>query len=360
MTKELLIRFIERRVSEQEQAHVLSWINQDKRNEEYYISLKNLLVMQGLSGKKASLRELEQIRALTGCRETAQADTEVTAADAARMKRITDKLHLYKWTSIAACVLLVLSVGLNLTKTGGKPADTSRIAVLDSLPADQKNYYYTVKGAKARLELPDGSVVWLNSDSKLTYPCRFEGKTREVQLSGEALFEVVKNREIPMVVNTNRNLKIKVYGTSFNVRSYDNDIKAVTTLYNGEIELITKDSRGKEKITRMLPNQIYEIADTAPEVPVETQIADLTEITNQRAWTEGRLVFDNTPLGEVIKSLERWHGTLFEIQDASILDFTITATFRSESIVQIMEMLEYCALIDYSIDNNKVLLRRRK
>lgn len=348
MTKELLIKFIERRVSEQEQAQVLSWINRNKQNEEYYISLKNLLVMQSLSDERTLPQELEEIRTLTGCRAGQENHLKISAG----------KFLFYRWASLAACVLLALSVSFNFIKWNHKEvANVKRIVALSELPASQKNYYYTVKGAKARLELPDGSVVWLNSDSKLTYPCRFEGDTREVELSGEAFFEVVKNPEIPMVVNTNRNFTIKVYGTTFNVRSYDNDIKATTTLYDGSIELITKDRKGEEKITQMLPNQIYEVADTAPEKPVETHV---TDITDKKAWQEGRLVFDNTPMGEVIKSLERWHGTLFEIQDAAILDFTITATFRSESIVQIMEMLEYCALIEYSINNNTVILRQRK
>ena len=80
----------------------------------------------------------------------------------------------------------------------------------------------------------------------------------------------------------------------------------------------------------------------------------------QTAWKDGRIIFESTPMAETIKILERWHGVEFEVRDKSVYTFDITARFKSESIVQIMEMIKYCALIDYSIDSNKVVLYRRK
>lgn len=349
MKKELLLKFIEGRTSQQEEALVFSWVNKSKKNEEYYIGLKNLWLSQNLSDDVATEQELNEIRALTTRK------TEVIKG-----RNASHRLVFYKWSFVAASVLLFISVSLNFIDFNIFREDviiTPNVVSLAKLPVNQKNFYYTVKGAKARLELPDGSVVWLNSDSKITYPCRFEGDTREVEISGEALFEVVKNKDIPMVVSTNKNFKIKVYGTTFSVRSYDNDAKAVATLFNGKIDIITRNNKGQETITGILPNQVYEIEDKAPDKPILKPVGN---ITDEIAWHQGRLIFDNTPLGDVVKSLERWHGTIFEIKDTSILDYTITATFRSESIVQIMEMLKYCALIDYSADKNKVVLRERK
>ncbi|MEF9986520.1 MAG: DUF4974 domain-containing protein [Bacteroidales bacterium] len=349
MTKELLLKFIKGVTSQVEEAQVLSWVSKCKENKEYYIVLKNLWLSQNLSNDAATERELNEIRALT---------THKT--EAIKERNISRRLVFYKWSFAVASVLLLISVSLNMIDFDifiDKVIETPNVVSLASVPANQKNFYYTVKGAKARLELPDGSVVWLNSDSKITYPCRFEGDTREVEISGEALFEVVKNKNIPMVVSTNKNFKIKVYGTTFNVRSYDNDIKAVATLFNGKIDIITHNKKGEETIIGILPNQVYEIEDKTPDKPI---LKPVDNIIDEIAWHEGRLIFDNTPLSDVIKSLERWHGTIFEVKDASILDYTITATFRSESIVQIMEMLKFCTLIDYTADKNKVVLRERK
>lgn len=348
MTKDLLIKFIKGATSGEEEAEVLAWIDKSKENEAYYIGLKNLWVSQNLSAQPASPAEVAQIRRLTGYKSGAAQD------------KTGRKLAFYKWGCYAACLLLLVSLGYHIRSLGFFTRTTGELpemASLASVPEIQKNYYYTVKGVKARIELPDGSVVWLNSDSRLIYPCRFEGETREVEISGEALFEVKSNPDMPMIVHTNRDFKIKVYGTTFNVRTYANDVKAVATLYKGRIDLIVHDTKGAEQVTAILPNQVYEIEDAEPQFPVLKKSAD---IAGQSAWQQGKLVFDNTPLGDVIKNLERWHGTIFEIKDPDILNDTITATFRSESVVQIMEMLEYCALIDYTVDGNKVVLSRRK
>lgn len=358
MNKKLIIKFIEKCTSADEDKQVLNWISKCSANEDYYISLKNLYVSQNLSNKRANALEIKEIIDLTVNKD--------------KIKAKENKLSIYKFTSIAAGVLLIVSIGINIvgsdkifnSKHNGALLTANDIEIqedsivtLASLPSESKNYYYTVKGVKARLELPDGSVVWLNSDSKLTYPNKFEGPTREVEISGEALFEVVKNPKVPMLISTNKNFKIKVFGTTFNVRSYDNDDKAITTLYDGKIELITRNNKGSESVIPILPNQVYEVLDSGLRKP---SLVKLENPRDQSAWQDGRIIFDNTPLSEVIKTLERWHGTIFDVKDSSILAYTITATFRSESIVQIMNVLRYCALIDYEVDDNKVILTARK
>lgn len=352
MTKDLLIKFIKGQASPDEEIRVLSWIQKNKGNEEYYFGLKNLWLSQNLSQQKATLQELERFKALADCR----------SQEHERIPRLVHQALLYRWSCVAVSILLIISAIWNILAFNEKEVvlqqEGNEVVTLGSLPDNRKNYFYTVKGAKARLELPDGSVVWLNSDSKITYPTRFEGPTREVYMSGEVLFEVIKNPEIPMVITTNKDFKIKVYGTLFNVRTYDNDNRAVATLYNGKIELITHNEKGEEKSVAMNPNEVYAIEDKTPDRPVKVSVED---ITVESAWKDGKLIFDNTPIDQVIKSLERWHGTRFEIKDPAVLNYTVTAIFQSESIIQIMEMIKYCAQIEYSIGkDNQVILTCKK
>ncbi len=348
MDKKLLLKVIENQATKEEVERVLQWVGKTEERKDYYARLKNIWVSQHLSDEKASDDDLWEME-------------ELIEKSASKEKKVIS----FKWISIAACILLLMSVFLNIYRpalfSGEKGIPTANAGdqmQLAVLPDSCKSFIYTVKGAKAKLVLPDSSVVWLNSDSKITYPTKFAGNTREVEISGEALFEVRKNPEIPMVVTSPKGFKVKVYGTKFNIKTYPDDNKSTTTLYSGVIELITKDRKGVDVITEVKPNQVFEIADNAEDRPKEVVAVN---VADESAWQKGKLVFDETPLAEVIKVLERWHGTEFIIKNNEVLNCNITATFRSESIVQIMEMIKYCSIVDYSVINNgnTVELRRK-
>lgn len=220
---------------------------------------------------------------------------------------------------------------------------------LAEMPQERVHTIYTEKGVKSVVELPDGSTVQLNSDTKITYPDTFIGDTREVLLSGEAYFRVKGDSSRPMIVNTVKGFQIKVLGTEFNVKSYENDDFSSTTLYNGSIHLITPTSE-----TKIVPHEQVMINK-------KNQITRLKPVIleDTRAWTQGRLVFDETPISEVVKMLERWHGVTVQVKDPVILNYKITAEFKSESIYQIMYIIKSCSLIDYTISENTVVMTSR-
>jgi transmembrane sensor len=345
MKKELLIRFIKGEVSKQEEIEILNWIGKSPENEKYFLLLNNLWISQHLSDQKASPEELKEIQILT-------------------TKRNSVFLPNRRFISYAAALIILISVSFNLIqlKDSSRKSSTSNGISnrLKELNIDKKYEVYTEKGVKAKITLPDGSAVWLNSDSRITYPKTFEADIREVEFSGEAFFDVVKDSLRPLVVNTNKNFKIKVLGTKFNLKAYENDPDAQTTLYSGSIDVISESylkgiRSGRTIVTRLEPMETCIIRDKQNPVTIKPYDTD-----KMVAWKDGKIIFDSTPISEVIKILERWHGTEFNVQDQSIYGVSITAKFRSESIVQIMEMIKYCSLIDYSISNNKVTLIRRK
>ena len=343
MTKELLLKYIKGDAAKQEEIEILEWIGKDPQNERYFVMLNNLWISQNISQDKANEREIEEIRELT-------------------TKRNDSRKRLRRYISYAAAAVIILSVGLNLlfvNKTisdKNKKEEPLRMAYL---PTEYKHEVYTEKGVKARITLPDGSKVWLNSDSKITFPDKFESDIREIAFSGEAYFDVTRDSLRPMIITTNKNFKIEVLGTKFNIRSYDNDSEAQMTLYSGSINVVSASGKrgttnSGEVITKLKPLETCIIRERQTPVHLKPVNAE-----KQVAWKNGKIIFESTPMSEVLKILERWHGTQFIVKDQSVYKFDITAKFRSESIVQIMEMIKYCSLVDYTVDSNKVILMSR-
>jgi hypothetical protein len=344
MTKKELIKFISGKAAITEQNAVVKWINQSEENLKYFISLKNLWVLQNMPETKASESEM------------AAAERIMSEAESEKKK----KNNFRRFLPYAAAVitgLLVFNIYLHFKQLSDSQKELLKESItLAMLPAEAKHTLYTPNGVRGYVVLPDSSHVWLNSASKITYPNRFIGPTREVEISGEAYFDVKSDPANPMIISTNRDFKIHVVGTKFTVRSYPDDNEAQTTLIDGSIKLVrTSPVTGEDIITNMKPSESFLIKDN--DAPILIRQADTSK---QTAWKEGKLIFDSTPMPEVIKKLERWHGTKFTVKDPDILKFKFTANFRSESIVQIMEMLKFASLIDYSVEENHVTLFKQR
>ena len=346
MKKELLLKFIEGRASQSEQREVLEWAESDVANRGYLLLLKNLSVTTSLPVDEANREEFTYFkeRFLNKKRATSLWWRPLYGKIAAALFLFALLLNLYQYLGTSSSPLssgeaLYLQRDSNILLN----RDINRLS------------FYTNKGVKGVVTLPDSSFVWLNSDTKITYPEVFNGEFREVEISGEAFFEVRSNPDIPMMVTTNKGLKIQVLGTKFMIRSYEDDDVEQATLFSGSIKLISSSKRSKRESTRELK-------------PLETVIVDSqnsmklirnTDTLRTAAWRNGMLIFEETPISEVLKMLERWHGAEFVITDRSILSCRITAQFKSESIVQIMEIIKFCSPIDYKIIERKIFLSSR-
>jgi len=345
MNKSLLLQYIKGHTTEDQNKKVLDWIAESADNEKYFLRLNNLWISLNISEEKAAEEELKEIRALT-----------------------TQKRSLLstfrKVLPYAAAAVIILSIGLNfylLKKSSVKSSIVTEAPVrLADMTAGLKHELYTEKGVKARIMLPDSSYVWLNSDSKIVFPDRFESDIREIEFSGEAFFDIRKDSLHPLIIRTNKNFIVEVLGTRFNLKSYDNDVEARTTLYTGKLNVISQVENSNNKkpgrvVTTLLPLESCIIRNN--QAPVHSKPDNVSDYT---AWKDGKIIFDSTPISEAVKILERWHGVQFVVKDRSVYNYTITAKFKTESIVQIMEMIKYCALVDYSIDSTKVTLFGRK
>jgi len=338
MRKQLLIKFIEGKATPVEQEQVLMWIDEDKRNKNYILRLKNLHVITSLPGNIADKKEFFIFK------------KEFLNISAQK------KSFRFSLLRIVAVFLFVIAIALNFYQYFSAK-DESSIGLDNSLLNRKLNTlsFYTNKGVKGVVTLPDSSVVWLNSDTRITYPEKFTGKFREVEISGEGYFEVKSNPDTAMIVTTCKGLKIEVLGTKFLIRSYEEDSESQATLFSGSIKLTSPKGRfTKDYVKKLKPLESVIIENN-----VSVKVIERADTLKSIAWKNGKLIFEETPIEEVLKKLERWHGTEFIVKDKSILSCKITAQFQSESIVQIMEVIKYCSPIDYKIKEKQIVLTKR-
>ncbi len=223
------------------------------------------------------------------------------------------------------------------------------------------NTFHASPGARTQVALPDGSLVWLNSGSSLTCPIIFDSRSRNVELKGEAFFEVVKNENIPMIVSAG-NLKVKVYGTRFNVNAYPDEELIETTLVEGNVTVIPWESK-KEYQLKPGFSATYEVKSRKLQI---TKVEDMDVFIG---WKEGKLLFHDERFADIIKKLERWYNVDIQLSDASLGGYTLYATFFDENIEQVLDifsgsipiLIEYPKRVknpDGAYSKRKIIIKR--
>ena len=228
----------------------------------------------------------------------------------------------------------------------------------------------TKYGSRTNMQLPDGSKVWLNSGSTLTYDKQFGKDIREVTLSGEAYFDVVKNPEMPFIIHTS-SMDIKVLGTEFNVKSYANDELSEASLIHGSIEVTLKKRRAEKIILK--PREKIVVMN---EEPVKTGAAEkikntlsepLFAVKNlnyadssivETSWVENKLIFRNESFEDIALKMQRWYGIDVEFDNPSVKDEHLNGSFTNETIEQALDALQLIAKFKYEIKDHKVIITK--
>lgn len=210
------------------------------------------------------------------------------------------------------------------------------------------NTILTPRGGEYKLLLPDGTKVWLNAMTKLRYPIHFEGGPREVELEGEAYFEVAKQnykgQRIPFIINTS-NQKLEVLGTVFNIQNYGNSI--VTTLVEGKVKLSYNNST--------IGQHYLEPGD---QVAFNTSAEKLKKLKVDPfyycAWKDGNFVFDKTSIQEVMQVISRWYDVDVECAD-DVNEFEFSGTVsRYEDINKLLQTIELVGGIHFQQKGRKI------
>ena len=217
--------------------------------------------------------------------------------------------------------------------------------VQDSVPAGVVYNAVTVpRGGEYKLALSDGTIVWLNSDSYIRYPVRFSGDMRQVELRGEAYFEVAKDGGKPFVVRM-REYNVRVTGTQFNARSYSNEGTA-TTLVEGSVQI----ERGKT-VNKLVPGQQAILKDGQVEVRK-------VDVESQIAWRDGNFSFSQCRLENILDELARWYDVDVFYMNQQVKDYHFSAWFkRSSSISEVIAILEKTKKISLNLKGRMLTVK---
>jgi len=200
-------------------------------------------------------------------------------------------------------------------------------------------------GTQTKVELSDGTKVFLNSGSKLRFPQTFANQQqRIVILDGEGYFEVTKNKEHPFVVQANQ-LNVRVLGTKFNVDAYTDSPSVSVALVEGSVMLQDNSGNQNKDLMELKPNQVATLNPTDRTLS-KTDVPDLYKYT---AWINGRIVFYGDPIQTVVKKLEKWYNVDIVISDKRLEGYKFTATFIDEPLEQILNILSMSSQMTYTI-----------
>lgn len=248
------------------------------------------------------------------------------------------------------CILLLISTHFIKNYTSGNKEE--RIEIVAG------------KGVRKEIKLPDGTVVQLNSDSRISYDMDMQHKNvRDVRLTGEAFFKVAHDKSKPFRVSTSK-VAIKVLGTEFNLKDYPDDAESETTLMKGSVELtingrsdqkfILKPAekfalvRKEKRALNQSSNSVLMIENITP-----VKVGD-KEYIEEISWTENKFVFQNESFEELLPKLERWFNVQIMLEDPKIKSYKFTGIFINENIIQALEAMQLIKSFNYKLEENEI------
>lgn len=308
-------------ISEEENMFLDDWIGQSIENRRLYSEQKKLWNLFEIHQKVQKIDERKAYQKISN-----------------QLFR-NKKLNVFGWIQrVAAVLLLPVIVASALYFYSEKTTHNQFTTVYNTVE--------TPLGMRSSLTLPDGTKVWLNAGSKISYPVLFLNDRRVVSLVGEAYFEVKKDKSWPFVVTT-KNMNIMVSGTTFNCNAYPENDQVQTVLVEGEVTLVNQSAT---EVATLNPGELA-IFDNSNQRISTTK----TDLQKYIAWKSGKLMFRDDKMHKVVEKLERWYNVEFEIEDKEIADYVYTATFINESLDQVLKMLSLSAPIRYTISERNKL-----
>lgn len=272
---------------------------------------------------------------------------------------------MYSIIGVAATIAIIVLFYYN-TNTFSETTDNKKSILLNTV--------VTQKGSKSNIQLPDGTDVWLNADSKISYDENFLGDFREVTLTGEAYFDVVKDINHPFIIHT-KTIDIKVLGTAFNVKAYDTDAATETSLIRGSVEITLHNSPEKKIILK--PHEKLRVNNASLEYITDSGKPDIKPISDDMnivvgtihfqkkdsmaldaLWTKNKLVFDTESLVQVMRKIERWYNVHVSVLvDEHAKTTQYSGIFENETLPEVMEALKFTGNFSYAINKDTVTIK---
>jgi|GEM_PF-145273 len=299
--KEKILAYFNGRLSPVDEAWLVSWIKENEENKAYFFAVKNQLNPDEMNHPllKSSFSELKNKLFI---------EKQFESVSKGRVRKIS-----LSFSKIAALVILAVLLGFTASlvfnsRTGTK----SEVAWFET---------NVLRGEKSQIILPDGSKVWLNSETSLSYPSNFMNGNRELKLNGEAYFEVAKQNGRHFTVKT-KDYDIRVVGTKFNVTAYNDFKRTETSLIEGKIEI-----RKEDKKFEVTPGQTFIYKNNRFFVKE-------TNTTKSAKWKDDIFDFDRITFRELITRLERWYDVDIELKGEKLNDIVYSGVFKNEETIE--------------------------
>lgn len=314
---ELITAYLGDELNEKGINRINEWRRLSSLNEEEFQRIKNIWRLKSLLGSMESF------------------DTKSALERFRSNIRSSNKNIIRIFQRIASILILpLLAYTLFLVQAEYFPTKKSDVVWL---------HFQSIPGAITNLKLPDGTNVTLNMGSSIDYPSSFNEDTREVKLTGEAFFDVSHNEDCPFLVNTGE-MNVKVLGTKFNVSNYEESESLEVVLESGKVGLYKGECNNKTNL------KLLNAGERAVYNKNQKTIAiDRVNVKNYICWKEGILVFNDSPMQEVVNKLNRWFNVNIYFDDDRLNEYYFTATFVDENLDQILELLKLSTPIDFDM-----------
>lgn len=317
----IIQKYLQGKTSEEENLQLNQWAQQSPENKKRLFAEKDIWDSYGYQTnqkKYETTPELELLR-------------KRIDIDSPRLN-----IKIYRILQIAAILLIAFGLGWS--------SQFISFSTNNQITGTTIQEIFVPKGQVNQIFLADGTRIWINSESKLTLPSVFAPNERVVKLSGEAFFEVAKDKKRPFKVEVNGQ-QIKVFGTSFNVRAYDSSNKIETTLESGSIQL-----RVGSQSTMLNPGE-QSIFDKTEKQLVVSKV----DVTTFSLWKDGRYEFQNEDLIEVFKVVERWYDVDITYDERTFRGMHFSGVIkRNKDVLHFLELLNLSTPILYEINSDKI------
>lgn len=325
---QIIAKYFAGEISEEEMGQLRGWLESSAENQKLFDDLKQ--GWEGLTLQTSSEEKSRVLNKVKGRIKVEQAD-----------ERPVRRLFGANWYRVAASVLIAVSVGSLAWNQISEPFSWMNTIGYEVRECDA--------GKQTDFLLADGSHIYMNGDSRMKFKSDLEGTERNVYMEGEAFFDVARDESKPFVIDLD-GAEVKVLGTSFNVKAYPEDDRMETSVITGKVAF-THSHKGEEEGFHLVPGQKGVINHNEESM-------DRFQVDNQLdiAWMKRGLLFVNTPLSELTKTLYRTYGVKFKLTDGSLKDLKITASFENEKLEEIMKILEMTNEFSYKIEKDRVVI----
>ena len=328
MDDNLLLKYIQGQAEPEEKNDILNRIESDAGNKEYY----------------RKMRELWDLSLITGI--------DATTKNEAAYQQVSNRIQSEK-RQISIVQPTLLKLLWNIGKIAAIVFITFFVSYYFFVKQDKSVGFSSIEtpiGHRTKLTLPDGSVVWLNSGTTLTYPEQFSSKNRTVILDGEARFDVKHIQNKPFIVKTS-DYSVTVLGTQFNVFAYNKSAIFETSLLEGSILL--KENNNQNYQLKMKPGQ----QAAFNKATAEKKIYDNVDVNNSTSWQYGLYSFEKVEFGRMLEKLSYYYNKKIIINNPEIAKYECTGKFQdNESLEHILNVIKISKPFNYKVTGENIII----